>query len=203
MDLLFGQQTFLKSSYFVNDIAHNRVTKLAQDFYSWLPSVLTELSSVHSYLEVTVLSVTFTGDTSLFHTTGSFVAKAFLIRKSPQQHTSPTLGSKTPRNPELIILYVCFKISRRTGSLGPPWSSLCTQASPRLCPAGVDPGPSPSLRSQLWGPECGAGARARSPARFGGRGGVGWGRGARAPRPGRLRQRGERGRRAGCPARRP
>ncbi|KAK2495321.1 hypothetical protein MC885_000338, partial [Smutsia gigantea] len=62
--------------------------------------------------------VTFTSGPNLSRATGSFTAKAFLVCKSRQQHTSPTLGSKIPRNPELIILYVCFKISRRTGSAG-------------------------------------------------------------------------------------
>lgn len=105
-----------------------------------------------------------------------------LICKSPQEHTAPTLGSKIARNLELIILYVCLKISRQTGSRGPLWSSLCTQASPRLSSARVDPGPSPPFQGQLWGPACGAGARAQSPARFRrvGRGGVG-GRGRGGP----------------------
>lgn len=88
-----------------------------------------------------------------------------------------------PRNPELIILYVCLKISRRTGSRATMEFPVHTgEPAPLPCRGGSRPlAPTP-------GPTLGAGVGGRCagqvPRAFGGSGGVGlWGeeRGRQGP----------------------
>lgn len=97
------------------------------------------------------------------------------VRESRQQRTSPSLGSEIPRNPELMILYVCFKMSRRTGARATMEFPVCAGE-----PALPDCRGRPAPRGPAAGPTPGAGERGRCAA--GGPGGAG-GAGAGPPEP--------------------
>lgn len=106
----------------------------------------------------------------------SLLQTVFSTPKSPQRHASPTLGSMTPGNPELLILYVCLKTSRRTGSAAAmEFPVRPGEPAPLPCRGGSRP------RAPAPGPTSGAGAGGRCagqvPRAFGGSGGVGAGGG--------------------------